>query len=133
MASLFYWYIFSLASANHNANGIGRADVTTRRMLNEVDWDYTWTNAATSTDLGGSKIPIYLNSDKEAIIFAIKTSNNIDFENPKIVRIKNTAHMDEVMVSPAYWECIKDYTDIEKMGEFEELEFDDEGYLIGKF
>lgn len=117
---------------NHNANGIGHAEVTTQRMLSDVDWDYTWINNATSTDLEGGKIPMYLNSDREALIFAIRTCNNIDFVNPKIVRIKNTAQMDEIMVSPAYWECIKNYNDIEKIGEFEELKFDNEGYLIEK-
>jgi hypothetical protein len=73
---------------------------------------------------------MYLNSDREALIFAIRTCNNIDFTNPKIVRIKNTACMDEIMVSLAYWECIRLYKDIEKIGEFEELKFDHESNLI---
>lgn len=116
--------------SHHNACGIGFAELTTRRLLNDVDWDATWTNASTSTVLEGSRIPMYANSDKEAILLAIRTCNNIDFNNPKIVRIKNTGRMDEIMVSPAYWECIKSYDDIEKLGEFEEMQFDQEGYLI---
>lgn len=39
--------------------------------------------------------------------------------------------MDEIEVSPAYWEEVKDYGEIEKIGEFKEIEFDAEGYIIG--
>ena len=115
---------------HHNACGIGFVDISTQRMLNDIDWDSTWTNIANSTVLYSGRIPMYANSDKEALLIAIRSCNNIDFNKAKIVRIKNTLHMDEIEVSLAYWEEIKDYEGIERIGEFREIQFDAEGYII---
>ena len=124
-------FVRGLSKDTHNnACGIGNVDITTRRMLNDIDWDSTWTNIATSTELYSGRIPMYVNNDREALLVAIRTCNNIDFNKAKIVRIKSTLNMSEIKVSPAYWECIKDYDDIERIGEFKEMQFDDEGYLI---
>lgn len=115
---------------HHNACGIGFVDITTQRLLNDIDWNSTWTNIANSTVLYSGRIPMYANSDKEALLVAIRSCNNIDFNKAKIVRIKNTLHMDEIEISPAYWEMIKYNEEIEKVGEFREIQFDDDGYII---
>lgn len=80
-----------------NANGIGMADVTTRRLVDKINLSYTYANSIAATVLGGVKIPIPAATDREAITLAIKTSN---FQGPlKIVRIKNSLDIHELLVS----------------------------------
>lgn len=49
-----------------------------------------------------------LNDDEEtAIRVALKCCRNIDRENPKIIRIKNTLHLEYIEVSPALLDDVK--------------------------
>jgi hypothetical protein len=116
--------------SHHNACGLSAADITTRRVMNDIDLDVTWTNVVTATMLNGAKLPMYVNSDKEAIRVCIRTCNNIDFSNARIVRIKNTAEMEDILMSEAYLKELEGREDIEIIGEPFDMEFDDEGNLV---
>jgi hypothetical protein len=80
--------------------------------------------------LNGAKLPMYVNSDKEAISVCIRTCNNIDFSNARIVRIKNTAEMEDILMSEAYLKELEGREDIEIIGEPFDMEFDEEGNLV---
>lgn len=116
--------------SHHNACGLSAADITTRRVMNQIDLESTWVNVITATMLNGGKLPIYANSDKEAILIAIRTCNGIDFNKARVVRIKNTAEMEEILVSQPYYDELKNREDIEILSEPFEMTFDDEGDLI---
>ncbi|MBW8383712.1 MAG: nickel-dependent lactate racemase [Youngiibacter sp.] len=116
--------------SHHNACGLSAADITTRRVMNDIDLDVTWTNVVTATMLNGAKLPMYVNSDKEAIRVCIRTCNGIDFDKAKIVRIVNTAEMENIMVSEAYYDELKNREDIIILSEPFEMQFDEQGYLI---
>lgn len=115
---------------HHNGAGIKAADLTTRRCLNDIDFESTWTNVATTNILTGGSIPMYAENDLEGIKICIRTCLGIDYSKAKIVRILDTLHMDEIEVSEAYYELIKDHPEIEKVSEPYEMEFDEEGFLI---
>jgi hypothetical protein len=117
-------------ASHHNGCGLSAADITTRDCLCDVDFDLTWINVITSTMLNGGKIPLYMNNDKEALLFAIRTCNGIDFNNARIVRIKNTLEMEEIEVSEAYCDELKDRQDVEILSGFYEMEFDCDGRMI---
>jgi hypothetical protein len=89
-----------------------------------------YTNSITATILGPAKLPVIMNNDKEAIMIAIKTCNRIDFENVKIVRIKNTLELDEIEVSETYYDAVKERRDMEMISEPYELKFDEKQFLI---
>lgn len=116
--------------SHHNACGLSAADITTRKVMNDIDLDVTWTNVVTATMLNGGKLPIYVNSDKEAIKVCIRTCNGIDFDQARIVRIVNTAQMENILVSEAYYDELKNREDIEILSEPFEMEFDEHGYLM---
>lgn len=118
---------------HHNACGITHADVTTRRCLNTVDFESTWINMITATVLSGAKIPMYQETDRDAIRLAIRTCNGIDFENPKVVRIKDTLSMEYIEVSEAYLEECRAHPEIEIVSGPHELEFDDNGFITKVF
>lgn len=115
---------------HHNACGLAMADVTTRRCLRDTDFDATWINVITATMLNGGKIPMYMNNDRDALRLAIRTCTGIDFDNVKVVRIKNTLSMEEIEVSENYLDEILSRDDVEVLGEPHEMKFDRYGDLI---
>ena len=100
--------------SHHSGVGIGLADMSTRRCLNSIDWDATWTNVVTATVLGGGGgLPTYRNNDKDAIYTAIKCCSGIDMKRPRIVRIKNTLETAHIEVSEPLYEELKNHPEIE--------------------
>jgi len=115
---------------HHNACGLSQADITTRRCLNSVDFETTWINVATATTLEGAKIPMYVETDREALLLAVRTCNGIDFNRAKMVRIKDTLSMEYIEVSESYYNEIKDNPEIEILSEPKEIQFDNYGFMI---
>lgn len=115
--------------AHHNGCGLSSADITTRRCLNDVDWEITWTNVLTTGIMTGGSIPLYANTDKEAVQMCIRTCHNIDFGKARVVRIKNTLCMEEIQVSEALYEQIKGLDGISYVSGPEPMYFDDAGMM----
>lgn len=86
-----------------NANGVGTADFTTKRLVDKMDSEKTYANGLTSTVVAPTKIATTLANDREAIQAAIKTCNILHFTEVKLVRIKNTLKLDEIEISEALW------------------------------
>lgn len=124
--------VLGLTEETHgNACGIGYADITTRRVVEGMDHHKTWTNIVTSTVLRGGAIPIWMPSDRDAIALAIKACNRIDFEKPRLVRIKNTLELQTMHVSASFWESdLKHRQDMEALSEAEPWPLDQQGNLL---
>ncbi|MEL7635103.1 MULTISPECIES: lactate racemase domain-containing protein [Sporomusa] len=116
---------------NGNACGIGVADYTTRKLFNKVDFDYTYANLITNTTPGPARMPMMLADDREAIMAAIKTCNITDLSQVKLVRIQDTLHIGEIIISEALLAEAQANPDIEICGELMEMEFDEAGNLVG--
>ncbi len=115
--------------SHHNACGLGLADITTRRCLNSVDWESTWINLTTNTMIDGGKIPMYQNSDYDAIRVAIRTCTKIKYRDARIVRIKDTLSLNEFEVSDTLLPELIGNSEIEILSDPYNLIFDKEGYL----
>jgi hypothetical protein len=87
-----------------NAVGVGIADIITQRLLDKIDMAALNINSITGVCPEMGKIPLTLENDREAIAFAHKSVGLVPAEKLKIMRIKNTAVLDEVDVSEAYEE-----------------------------
>lgn len=123
--------VLDLTEKTHgNAVGIGFADVTTRRCANKLDLSVTYANSITSTVLDGARIPMVMNSDREAIVVGLKGCNRIKPESARIVRIKNTLELGEVYVSEAILPELAARKDIELLSDLEEWPFNGEGNLM---
>ena len=111
---------------------MGLADVITKRIFDKLDLDVIYTNCFTSTVLRSGMMPPVVYDDKEAIQACIRTANQIDREHARIVRIKNTLHIGEIMLSEAYYEDVKNgrYPGVTALDEPQELEFDEQGALL---
>ena len=82
-----------------NANGMGTADFTSKKLADKINFEATYVNGLTSTVVKPTHLPTVLNNDMEAIRAAIKTCNALDISKAKIVRIKDTLHLDEIYIS----------------------------------
>ena len=84
-----------------NAIGVGMADVITMRLRNQIDWQATYANGLTSGFFAGIKLPVALPTDREAIATALK---GFPPETVRLVIIRDTAHLERMLVSPALLE-----------------------------
>lgn len=123
--------VLDLSGESHgNGLGIGQADTTTLRFFNKMDFTETYPNALTSTVFLPVKLPMVLKNDEMAIKAAIKTCNEVDPGNVRIVLIKNSLSMEEIYLSKAYLEQIGGISGLAVESECEPLPFDGKGNLI---
>lgn len=119
-----------LSEESHgNGIGVGYSSVTTKRLVGKLDFSKMYPNSITCTVIEGVRVPIIMESDKEAIQVALKTSTEINRENPRIVRIPNSLHIEHIMLSEAYWEEAKANDMIEIESDPAYLPFDSNGNL----
>jgi len=85
--------------AQGGAYGIGLADVTTERLVRKIDPAQVRENALASTFLERAKVPIAFATDREAIAAALACSWCEDPARGRLVRIQDTLHLAELMVS----------------------------------
>jgi len=122
--------VLDLTEETHgNCNGLGLADVTTRRLVEKIDVDCTYPNVVTSTVLCTPKIPLFTHSDRACIQIALKTCNYIDRAHPRIVHIKDTMRLEEIEISEAMLEEARANEHIQILGEPQDWPFNEEGNL----
>ena len=123
--------VLDLTDETHgNANGIGVADVTTRRLLERFDPEVTYPNAITATLTQAVRMPLVMDSHKLAIQAAIKTAPGFDKARIRMVRLRDTLHLSEIFISEAMLPDAAANPRVEVLGEPEELPFDGEGNLF---
>jgi len=94
--------VFRLTPASQgNANGIGLADFTTRRLAESVDWPRTLGNARTTTFTQRAVLPPALESDRDAVEAALETLLKEDPRTVRAMRITDTGHLDRAEASEA--------------------------------
>lgn len=109
--------------------GLGYGDVTTRRCLEKCDFEATYPNALTSTTFSPFRVPMVLESDRDAIGACLKYCGGNDPLHPRVIRIRDTMHMGEIWVSEALVDEVRANPQMEIMGEPRELPFDESGNL----
>ncbi len=122
--------VLDLSPETHgNGLGIGLASATTKRVYDQLDLAAMYPNAITCTVLTGVRIPLVMESDKETIQVCIKSCNEIDKKNPRVVRIPNSLHLEHIMLSEAYLDEIRGNPNLIIESEPEYLPFDENGNL----
>jgi hypothetical protein len=116
-------------NSNGNATGIGLADLTTKRLVDKINYPATYMNCITGISLEKASVPMHFESDQQAIQVALGSIGLTPPEKSKIVRIKNTLHVDEVEVSAAYADELKKRADLEILEGARPMSFDSQGNL----
>jgi hypothetical protein len=92
--------VLDLTPHSHgNATGIGMADLTTRRVIDQIDWNATYLNAFTSGVLRSARMPIPLENDRAAVETAFNRLP--DPANARMVRIVNTSELETFWATDA--------------------------------
>lgn len=112
-----------------NAAGIGLSDFTTRRMVDQMSAEATYANGLTSTVCLPCNISTTLENDYYAIKAAVKTCNILDYNQCRLVRIRDTLHLGEIYISSGMLDEARNHPDIEVLSEPQEWGFDAEGHL----
>ena len=122
--------VLGLTEESHgNAIGIGLADYTTQRLVNDMDAGATSINAMAGMSPEKGRIPIPLITDKEAVEAALDTIRPVDAEEARVVHIKNTLEIAELDISEALLEEVEGREDLKLAEELGPLSFDIEGNL----
>lgn len=123
--------VLDITKESHgNGVGWGTADCSTRRAFDKFDMEMSYPNSLTCLVTEVIKIPMILKNDKECIQAAIKTCADVDFDNMRIVRIKNTLQIGEIQVSESLRDEVIKNPNMKIIREAEDLEFNQEGNLF---
>jgi hypothetical protein len=89
------------AETQGNANGMGLADITTARLASKVDFHATYVNVLTAGLVGLPKggLPITLPTGYDAVATAVRVCGRADPAAARVVRIRNTLLLEELLVS----------------------------------
>ena len=114
-----------------NSLGIGLASAITRRIFDQIEADAMYTNCITSTVVKSAMVPCVMSTDKEAIQFCIRTCNRVDKVNPRVIRIQNSLHVGQIMLSAAYYQdaLAGKYPGLTALDAPEDMQFNQEGTL----
>jgi len=123
-------FVRDLTPETHgNATGIGLADMTTRRLVEAMNHSVTFINALTALSTNGAKIPIYFDTDKEAIYRVLDTLALDNLQDARILRIQDTLNLTQFQASEAYLAEAKARTDLSVESAPKSMEFTDEQQL----
>jgi hypothetical protein len=124
-------FVRELTPETHgNAIGIGLADFTTRRLVEAMDRHSTSVNVLTSLGLHLAKIPMYFDTDREAIEHALASTCQPDSARAHVVRIADTLSVENLQVSEAYAGELRRKPELEPLGAAQEMAFDERGNLL---
>ncbi len=95
-------FVRDLTEHSHgNANGVGLADFCLRRLADKIDWQATYLNALTAAQPASARLPVVCANDREAVGHALVAAGVERLADARVARIKNTLHIDSMVVSQA--------------------------------
>ena len=119
-------FVRDLTEESHgNAAGLGLAEFTTTRLVENVDHHATFVNCITGSHPAAASIPIYYDTDRKILDVALSTIGLVESEQARVIRIKNTLDLGEVEVSEVYGDQIEARDDLKIISEPQEMAFDE--------
>ncbi len=123
-------FVRGLTEETHgNATGIGISEFTNQRTADAIDRKITAINCITGLHPTAAMIPIAYETDREAISQALHTCGLVEPPHAKVIQIKDTLHLADVLVSEVYLDALSGRSDLERLSEPEEMAFDAHGNL----
>ncbi len=117
------------AGAHGNAAGIGLAEYAHTQLIKKMDPEATYTNCITAYDPAGASIPIHYDTDKKVLDIALQTIGYIQPEQAKVIRIRNTLDLEQILASEAYYDEIQRHSDLTIVESAHDMEFTTDGNL----
>lgn len=86
-------------ASDGNANGVGLADFTTRRLVERMDRGLTYVNSLAAISPEKAAIPVYFDTDRQCLDACARTCGRPNPDELRVVRIKNTSSLEYLQVS----------------------------------
>jgi hypothetical protein len=113
-----------------NGNGIGLADVTTRRLIDALDMEKTYKNSVTAISPEKAAIPLTVENDREGIAICAATAGLASPAGARLVRIRDTKHLEMLQVSAALAKEVQPNPHLQQESDWGVMEFDADGNLL---
>ena len=113
-----------------NAAGIGMAEYCHKRLVDGIDMEATVINCMTGNAPSGAAIPVHFATDSECLEKALQTVGFVEPENAKVLRVRDTLHLGELLVSESYEKEIASRDDLSILAPATAMEFDTQGDLL---
>ena len=115
-----------------NAMGIGMADVTTDRLVRDIDWEATTVNALSSGIPSRIRVPAHFASDRECLQWVAATAGKMNPDDVTFGWIRNTLALDRVAVSINLRARLDGQAHVDVVDDIE-TEWDEQGNLVSPF
>ncbi len=123
-------FVRGLTEKTHgNATGIGLADLTTRRLVQAMDYRATVINSLTAGYPEVAAIPVHFETDREVMDAALSMIGTRQAADARIMHIRNTLSLEDVEVSEPCLSEPRPQTEFEVVGHGAPIEFDAAGNL----
>ncbi len=124
-------FVRDLTPESHgNAVGIGLADLTTSRLVRAMDPQAIYVNALTALAPIIAKIPIYFETDSEAINWGLTSLGMSDTKAARVVRIASTLSLEVMQVAEALYDRVMDDEKLSALDPPHEMKFDSHQNLL---
>jgi len=112
-----------------NANGIGLADVTTRRLVEQMDPEKTFVNCLAAISPEKAAVPMHFETDRQCLAACAATTGRAETESLRIVRIRDTASLGYLQVSRPLETELRGKSHLRQLSDWQPLAFDGTGNL----
>jgi hypothetical protein len=113
-----------------NAVGIGMADITTDRLVRQIDWEPTRVNALSSGLPSRIRVPVHFPTDRECLQWVSSTAGKLDPRELSYGWIRNTLQLDRLALSDNLRTQVDAQVEIERVFD---VEWDESGNLVSPF
>lgn len=110
-----------------NASGIGMFDFALRRAVDAMDPVPTYMNMITAKVPCGARIPVTVDTDRQALSLAIASALKVEAGRERIIRIRSTKAMTNVWMSEALIDEYRAAHPEVTIGALTDIAFDDAG------
>jgi len=122
--------VLDITEQSHgNGIGLGLADFSVTRAYDKFDFEMVYPNIITNSLPFSGKMPVILANDLLAVRAAIQSCIRINFDNPAVVRVKNTLCMEYMYISAALLERARAHSAIDVLGGPAAFTFDGGGNI----
>jgi hypothetical protein len=110
-----------------NATGIGMFDFALRRLVDGIDPIPTYMNMITAKSPQGARVPITVDTDRQALQLAIASAIRVEEGQARIMRIESTKYLTTFLASEPVVADLLATGMVEQVSDLEEIDFGPDG------
>ncbi|MFA3919449.1 lactate racemase domain-containing protein [Ruegeria hyattellae] len=116
-----------------NATGLGLSDITTHRLVNQVNWSATYVNCATAGNMPAASLPMVTEHDLQALQISMRCCRWNTPADVRMVVAHNTLELELLWVSEALLPEVAAHDGLEQIGNAAPLQFNADNLLTTGF